>query len=83
MHPPVFQTQILSIFFEGKTHTMTGDFNGNMRGIIPRSVEQIIEQVIEMRGNGWEIVVTMSMVRSSQKTQLIRTWMNLRTEWIE
>ena len=48
---------------------MTGDFNGQMRGIIPRSVEQIIEQVIEMRGNGWEIVVTMSMVRTIQRMQ--------------
>ena len=46
----------------GKTHTMTGDFEGKMRGIIPRSVEQIIENVLQMRGNGWDIVVTMSMV---------------------
>lgn len=43
---------------------MTGNFDGKMRGIIPRAVEQIIEQVIEMRGNGWEIVVNMSMVRT-------------------
>ena len=41
---------------------MTGDFEGKMRGIIPRSVEQIIENVLQMRGNGWDIVVTMSMV---------------------
>ena len=42
---------------------MTGDRVGEMRGIIPRSVEQIIEQVILMRESGWEIVVTASMVR--------------------
>jgi hypothetical protein len=43
---------------------MTGDRVGEMRGIIPRSVEQIIERVILMRESGWEIVVTASMVRT-------------------
>ena len=52
------------MFFLGKTHTMTGGKDGEMRGIIPRSVEQIIQQVMLMRSNGWEIVVTTSMVRS-------------------
>lgn len=42
---------------------MTGEKEGDMRGIIPRSVEQIIEQIMLMRINGWEIVVTTSMVR--------------------
>ena len=42
---------------------MTGDKEGDMRGIIPRSVEQIIDQVMFMRSNGWEVVVTTSMVR--------------------
>ena len=41
---------------------MTGDKEGDMRGIIPRSVEQIIEQVMLMRADGWEVVVTTSMV---------------------
>ena len=69
MYPHVTTKFEFFIFLKGKTHTMTGDFNGQMRGIIPRSVEQIIEQVIEMRGNGWEIVVTMSMVRTIQRMQ--------------
>lgn len=43
---------------------MTGDKVGHMRGIIPRSVEQIVEQAVLMRESGWEIVVTASMVRS-------------------
>lgn len=43
---------------------MTGDRVGEMRGIIPRSVEQIIERVVLMRESGWEIVVTASMVRT-------------------
>lgn len=42
---------------------MTGAKGGDMRGIIPRSVEQMIEQVMLMRESGWEIVVTASMVR--------------------
>ena len=54
----------IQMFFLGKTHTMTGGKDGEMRGIIPRSVEQIIQQVMLMRSNGWEIVVTTSMVRS-------------------
>lgn len=43
---------------------MTGDKVGYMRGIIPRSVEQIVEQAVLMRESGWEIIVTASMVRS-------------------
>jgi hypothetical protein len=46
---------------------MTGAKGGDMRGIIPRSVEQIIEQVMLMRENGWEIVVTASMVRINEQ----------------
>ena len=42
---------------------MTGDKVGHMRGIIPRSVEQIVEQAVLMREGGWEIIVTASMVR--------------------
>ena len=57
------------MFFLGKTHTMTGGKDGEMRGIIPRSVEQIIQQVMLMRSNGWEIVVTTSMVRSLTDTE--------------
>lgn len=51
------------LFLSGKTHTMSGAKSGDMRGIIPRSVEQIIEQVMLMRESGWEVVVTASMVR--------------------
>jgi hypothetical protein len=44
---------------------MTGAKGGDMRGIIPRSVEQMIEQVMLMRESGWEIVVTASMVKTN------------------
>ena len=41
---------------------MSGEKDGANRGIIPRSVEQIIENTIRMREEGWEVVVTASMV---------------------
>ena len=46
----------------GKTHTMSGDREGGMRGIIPRAVEQIVEQVLRMRADGWEVTVNASML---------------------
>lgn len=41
---------------------MTGDRRGAQRGIIPRAVEQIIEQVGRMRSEGWTVSVTVSIV---------------------
>lgn len=46
----------------GKTHTMTGSGEGELRGIIPRSVEQIISRVMVMSEEGWNINVTASIV---------------------
>lgn len=41
---------------------MQGDKQGKLRGIIPRSVEQIIEKVMRMRDDGWEVIVNTSML---------------------
>jgi kinesin family protein C1 len=38
----------------GKTHTMQGSGNGAMRGIIPRAVEQILEQADLLQKQGWK-----------------------------
>jgi len=46
----------------GKTWTMSGDKFGSQRGIIPRSVEQIIQQSISMRELGWEMSISASVV---------------------
>ena len=46
----------------GKTHTMSGGRDGPARGLIPRAVEQIVEQVLRMRADGWEVTVTASML---------------------
>ncbi|CAM9160314.1 unnamed protein product [Chrysoparadoxa australica] len=38
----------------GKTHTMQGSGQGVMRGIIPRAVEQILDQVSVLREANWD-----------------------------
>ena len=46
----------------GKTHTMQGSGNGAMRGIIPRAVEQILNQVQQMKKQKWTFNVTASFL---------------------
>ncbi|CAN0006533.1 unnamed protein product, partial [Discosporangium mesarthrocarpum] len=46
----------------GKTHTMTGSGTGDMRGIIPRSVEQILGKVSELQSNQWRYDVELSFL---------------------
>ena len=41
----------------GKTHTMQGSGNGAMRGIIPRAVEQILQQAALMQSQRWKFTV--------------------------
>ena len=46
----------------GKTHTMQGSGNSGMRGIIPRAVEQILNQVQRMKEQRWRFNVTTSFL---------------------
>jgi len=46
----------------GKTHTMQGSGNGQMKGIIPRAVEQILEQVNLLGGQNWKYTMTASFL---------------------
>lgn len=46
----------------GKTWTMSGERNGAQRGIIPRAVQQIIEQSIAMKKQGWTVTVNVSVL---------------------
>ena len=46
----------------GKTYTMQGTSAGESRGIIPRSVELIIERVHELRSEGWLYDIEASML---------------------
>ena len=46
----------------GKTHTMQGSGNGEMRGIAPRAFELILNNAAEMQSNGWKITIEASCV---------------------
>lgn len=46
----------------GKTHTMQGSGSGAMRGIIPRSVEKVLNQVKAMQNHKWNFKLTASFL---------------------
>ena len=46
----------------GKTFTMQGVGDGECRGIVPRSIEKIMEDVNRLREVGWEYSVSVSFV---------------------
>jgi len=46
----------------GKTHTMQGCGNGVMRGIIPRAVEQILDQARISRSQKWDFKMSASFL---------------------
>ncbi len=46
----------------GKTWTMSGERLGSNRGIIPRAVEQIIDQTLSMKEQGWDMTVNVSVL---------------------
>ena len=46
----------------GKTHTMQGSGNGAMRGIIPRAVEQILDQAQVARKQKWDFKMSASFL---------------------
>lgn len=46
----------------GKTHTMQGSGNSNMRGIIPRAVEQILTQAKNMQKQKWKFTMSASFL---------------------
>jgi len=46
----------------GKTHTMQGSGSGGMRGIIPRAVEQILNQAQTMKEQKWTFKLTASFL---------------------
>ena len=52
----------------GKTHTMTGSHQGEERGLIPRSVEQIIARINFMKNSGWTVQATYSMLEVYNET---------------
>ncbi|KDO30870.1 hypothetical protein SPRG_04772 [Saprolegnia parasitica CBS 223.65] len=46
----------------GKTHTMQGSGNGQMRGIIPRSIEKILDECSKNQEAGWRYTLHASFL---------------------
>lgn len=46
----------------GKTHTMTGSRSGAERGIIPRTIEELLQQIQQLHSMGWALEVSTSIV---------------------
>lgn len=52
----------------GKTHTMQGSGNGVMRGLIPRSIEQIARHKAQMEIDGWTFSMEVSFLEIYNET---------------
>merc|ERR1719330_2114271 len=52
----------------GKTHTMQGSGNGQMRGIIPRAIEQVGQYKNELERDGWEYDMQVSFIEIYNET---------------
>merc|ERR1719330_377913 len=52
----------------GKTHTMQGSGNGQMRGLIPRAIEQVGEYKNELERDGWQYSMQVSFLEIYNET---------------
>jgi len=52
----------------GKTHTMQGTGNGQMRGIIPRAIEQVGQYKEQLEKDGWQYDMQVSFVEIYNET---------------
>nr|CCA26226.1 DNA topoisomerase putative [Albugo laibachii Nc14] len=52
----------------GKTHTMLGSGNGQMRGIIPRSIDKILDECHRLRSEGWIYTTKVSFMEIYNET---------------
>ncbi|GMH96701.1 hypothetical protein TrST_g5295 [Triparma strigata] len=52
----------------GKTHTMQGSGIGQMRGIIPRAIEQVGAYKLELERDGWEYTMEVSFLEIYNET---------------
>lgn len=52
----------------GKTHTMQGSGNGQMRGLIPRAIEQVGNYKAELEKDGWQYDMQVSFVEIYNET---------------
>jgi kinesin family protein C1 len=52
----------------GKTHSMQGSGNGQMRGIIPRAIEQVGDYKAQLERDGWRYEMQVSFVEIYNET---------------
>merc|ERR1719330_904309 len=52
----------------GKTHTMQGSGNGDMRGIIPRAIEQVGAYKAQLENDGWQYSMQVSFLEIYNET---------------
>ena len=52
----------------GKTHTMQGSGVGQMRGIIPRAIEQVGSYKLELERDGWDYTMEVSFLEIYNET---------------
>ncbi|CAH0516224.1 unnamed protein product [Peronospora belbahrii] len=52
----------------GKTHTMQGSGTGQMRGIIPRAIEMILQECETLKHEGWNYVTKVSFLEIYNET---------------
>merc|ERR1719330_746260 len=52
----------------GKTHTMQGSGNGQMRGLIPRAIEQVGQYKNELERDGWQYDMQVSFIEIYNET---------------
>jgi len=52
----------------GKTHTMQGTGNGQMRGIIPRAIEQVGQYKEQLEKDGWQYDMQVSFIEIYNET---------------
>ncbi|CAH0492500.1 unnamed protein product [Peronospora farinosa] len=52
----------------GKTHTMQGSGSGQMRGIIPRAIEMILQECKKLKHEGWNYVTKVSFLEIYNET---------------
>jgi len=52
----------------GKTHTMQGDGYGEMRGIIPRAIEQVGAYKAQLESDGWQYSMQVSFLEIYNET---------------
>ncbi|KAG3109653.1 Kinesin-like protein [Phytophthora idaei] len=66
--PSAGQDSVFERTGSGKTHTMQGSGNGQMRGIIPRAIEMILQECETLKDQGWNYITKVSFLEIYNET---------------